>query len=105
VTAVFAEGGDLARRIDPELPYLWAEVVHAVRHEHARDVSDVLTRRVPLFRDARDQGLAAAERTALIVGEELGWSPARRQQAVGDYRGAVALSRRWRDAAPALTKP
>jgi glycerol-3-phosphate dehydrogenase len=96
VTAVFAEGADLARRMDPELPYLWAEVVHAVRHEHARDVADVLTRRVPLFRDARDQGLAAAERTALIVGEELGWSPGRRQQAVGDYRSAVEISRRWR---------
>jgi glycerol-3-phosphate dehydrogenase len=97
VTAIFAEGSDLARRIDPELPYLWAEVVHAVRHEHARDVSDVLIRRVPLFRDARDQGLGAAERTALIVGEEMGWSPARRQRAVGAYRDAVALSRRWRD--------
>ena len=51
-------------RIDPELPYLWAEVVHAVRAEHARDVADVLRRRIPLFRDARDQGLAAAARVA-----------------------------------------
>ncbi len=53
-----------AARIDPELPYIWAEVAFAVRAEHARAIADVLRRRIPLFRDARDQGLAAAERVA-----------------------------------------
>ena len=42
-----------ARRLVPELPYLGAEVLFAVRHEHAAQVEDVLRRRVPLFRDAR----------------------------------------------------
>jgi glycerol-3-phosphate dehydrogenase len=88
---------DLARRIDPELPYLWAEVVHAVRFEHARSIADVLRRRIPLFRDARDQGLGAAEGVAAILAEELAWTPARRSDALAAYRTAVESSRRWRE--------
>jgi len=96
VLQLVAWSAPLARRIDPELPYLWAEVVHAVRAEHARDVADVLRRRVPLFRDARDQGLAAAEDVAATLTAELGWTTARRERSVADYRAAVDSSRRWR---------
>ena len=66
---------DLASRIDPDLPYIWAEVHHAAVHELVTDIEDVLRRRIPLFRDARDQGLAAAPRAATLVGDVLGWSP------------------------------
>jgi glycerol-3-phosphate dehydrogenase len=100
VSRLAATSPDLARRIDPELPYVWAEVVHAVRAEHARDISDVLRRRVPLYRDARDQGLEAADGVATILAAELAWPPARRARALFDYRGAVARSRRWRDELP-----
>jgi len=96
VLAISAEGPELGRRIDPELPYLWAEVVHAARHEHALDLTDVLARRIPLFRDARDQGLAAAPRAAALVGDVLAWTAAERQRAMDDYAAAVAVSRRWR---------
>jgi len=44
---------DLGSRIDPELPYIWAEVRHAARNELVADIEDVLRRRIPLFRDAR----------------------------------------------------
>jgi glycerol-3-phosphate dehydrogenase len=96
VLGIAADAPDLARRIDPELPYLWAEVVHAARHEHALDVRDALVRRVPLHRDARDQGLTAAPRAAALMANELGWTPAEQQRAVDDYTAAVAVSRRWR---------
>jgi glycerol-3-phosphate dehydrogenase len=95
VLAELEEAPDLARRIDPELPYLWAEVVHATRDEHALEVEDVLARRAPLLRDARDQGLGAAERTADLMARILGWSPARRARSVERYRATVATSRRW----------
>jgi glycerol-3-phosphate dehydrogenase len=88
---------DLAQRIDPELPYVWAEVVHAVRAEHARGIGDVLRRRVPIYRDARDQGLSAAEGVAAILAAELAWPAERRAQALAAYHGAVERSRRWRD--------
>jgi len=95
---------ELAELLDPELPYFWAEVAYAIRVEHARTVADVLRRRVPLFRDGRDQGLAAAERVAAILTAELGWTPDRRAQAVADYRAEVERSRRWRDELPAAVR-
>ena len=49
------------------------------------------------YRDARDQGLAAAERVAAILAAELAWTPARRERALLDYRAAVERSRRWRE--------
>ena len=82
---------ELARRIDPDLPYLWAEVVHAARAEHALDVDDALARRVPLLRDARDQGLGAVERAAELMARVLDWSPERRARGVDRYRAAVAV--------------
>jgi glycerol-3-phosphate dehydrogenase len=88
---------ELGQRMDPALPYLWAEVLHAARFEHARRLTDVLIRRVPLFRDAIDQGLAAADRAARLVGAELGWSAQRRDAELAGYREAVAVSRRWRE--------
>jgi glycerol-3-phosphate dehydrogenase len=90
-----AEDQALGRRIDPALPYLWAEVVHAARFEQARRLTDVLVRRVPLFRDAADQGLDAARRAARLVGDELGWSEPRRDEELARYREAVEISRRW----------
>jgi glycerol-3-phosphate dehydrogenase len=102
VVELVRSSSELARRLDPELPYLRAEVVYAARAEHARAVVDVLRRRVPLYRDGRDQGLAAAEDVATILAAELSWSPARRARSLLDYRNAVERSRRWR-ADPTLT--
>jgi hypothetical protein len=51
---------------------------------------------VPLFRDARDQGLAAAERVADVLAAELGWTPARRGRSLVAYEAEVERSRRWR---------
>jgi glycerol-3-phosphate dehydrogenase len=96
VMALRAAAPPLAERLDPELPYLWAEVVHAIQQEHAREVSDVLMRRVPLFRQARDQGLAAAPLVAASLGEILGWSSSRRQASLEAYEAAVSRSRAWR---------
>jgi glycerol-3-phosphate dehydrogenase len=96
VLALRATAPALASRLDPELPYLWAEVVHAIQHEHAREVADVLMRRVPLFRQARDQGLGAAPLVAASLGEILGWSSSRRQASLEAYETAVARSRAWR---------
>jgi glycerol-3-phosphate dehydrogenase len=100
VIASSAAASALASPIDPELPYLWAEVVHAIHAEHAREVADVLMRRVPLFRQARDQGLGAAPLVAASLGELLGWNAARRQQSLDAYTAAVAASRAWRDDPP-----
>jgi glycerol-3-phosphate dehydrogenase len=86
----------LGERLDPELPYVWAEVEFAATHDLARTVEDVLARRVPLLLVSRDQGLGVAERVADILGALHGWSPAQRTQMLDEYAAEVALSRRWR---------
>ena len=81
----------------PSFRICWAEVVHAVRAEHARDVADVLRRRVPLFRDARDQGLAAARGRRRDPGRRARLDAGAPRALARDYRAAVERSRRWRD--------
>jgi glycerol-3-phosphate dehydrogenase len=57
----------MATQLDPALPFTRAEVIFAARHEMARTVEDVLSRRTrALLLDAR-----AAERSAPIVAELL----------------------------------
>jgi glycerol-3-phosphate dehydrogenase len=95
VLAIASASPRLGERIDPTLPFLWAEVVHAARHERARHLTDILVRRIPFLRDAADQGLGAAAEAAALAGGELGWDEARREREIASYQEAVALSRRW----------
>jgi len=76
----------LADRLQPDHPAVSAEVLHAARKEFARTVADVLVRRVHLFYETRDQGAAAAARTAELLGRELRWTPAEQQREVAAYR-------------------
>jgi glycerol-3-phosphate dehydrogenase len=96
LAARIAEDPALGERLDRELPYVWAEVEFAARHDLARTVEDVLARRVPLLLVSRDQGLGVAEHVADVLGGLLGWSPAQRTQMLDEFRAEVALSRRWR---------
>jgi len=87
----------LLERIDAELPYLWAEVHHAVEHELVRTVEDVLARRIPLCLRSRDQGIGAAARVASILGTARGWTPAEHERQIAAYQGYVRTTRRFRD--------
>ena len=86
----------LGERLDPELPYLWAEVEFAVDHDRARTVDDVLSRRVPLLLVARDQGLGVCEEVAARLAARLGWADDERARQVAAYQRTVADSRRFR---------
>ncbi|MBN9697771.1 MAG: glycerol-3-phosphate dehydrogenase/oxidase [Zoogloea sp.] len=62
-------------RLHPSLDLREAEVRHAVRHEQARSIEDMLARRHrALFIDAA-AALASAPAVAAIMAEELGWTP------------------------------
>jgi glycerol-3-phosphate dehydrogenase len=91
----------LLARIDPDLPYVWAEVPHAAEAEIARTVEDVLVRRIPLCLRSRDQGLGVAERVAGMLAATLGWSAAESARQVDDFRSYLARTRRFRGAASA----
>ena len=86
----------LGERIDSELPYVWAEVDFAAKHDLARTVEDVLARRVPLLLVSRDQGLGVCERVAARLAAIHGWVQAALGDMLDEYKAEVELSRRWR---------
>jgi glycerol-3-phosphate dehydrogenase len=94
--AAIAADRTLGQRLDPELPYVWAEISFAARHDLARTVEDVLARRVPLLLVSRDQGLGVCEQVAGVLARVHGWDAAALARQIEEYRAEVALSRRWR---------
>lgn len=80
----------LRTRVSEELPYLHAEIAHAIDREYARTFADLLVRRTHLAFATRDHGVAAAERLAPLVAERLGWSDAERERQLARYRAEVA---------------
>jgi glycerol-3-phosphate dehydrogenase len=84
---------ELAVTLEGTEDYLAAEVVHAVTHEAARHLDDVLTRRTRISIETFDRGLAAAPEAARLMGAELGWDDARIADEVDHYRRRVAAER------------
>jgi glycerol-3-phosphate dehydrogenase len=62
----------LAERVVQELPYVWAEVVHAIRREGATTVADVLVRRLPVRYLQAEAAARVAPEVAKVLGRELG---------------------------------
>ncbi|HEX9055665.1 MAG TPA: glycerol-3-phosphate dehydrogenase/oxidase [Gemmatimonadales bacterium] len=91
---------ELQRRLQPDHPAIEAEVVHIARRELASKVEDVLVRRIHLYYEAADHGVAAADRVAELLGQELGWEPEQVRREAAEYRAFVA-----RTAPPAAGPP
>jgi glycerol-3-phosphate dehydrogenase len=69
---LIAKDATLGQPLDPELPYIAAEVVWAAREELARSVEDILARRTrALFLNAK-AAIRMAPRVAAILAQELG---------------------------------
>ena len=76
---------ELAVPMHPRLPYLMSEVAWAVRHEMARTVEDVLSRRTrALVLDAR-AALESAPVVARVIARELGRDEAWERQQVAAF--------------------
>jgi glycerol-3-phosphate dehydrogenase len=73
---------DLLRPLGPSIAQLEAEVAWSVRNESALSVDDFLSRRTRLAQELPDRGATVAPRVAELMGAELGWSAAERDQAV-----------------------
>lgn len=86
----------LGARISPTLPYLWAELPHAVRHEMALSLNDFLTRRTHIICEDPAQGLDVAPVVAERMGALLNWSAEEKERQLESYRHEVALTRAWR---------
>jgi len=76
----------LNERLHPDLPYRAAEVIWAVRHEMARTVEDVLSRRTRLLLlDAR-ASIEISPRVARWIAQEIGRDEKWERQQVAAYR-------------------
>jgi glycerol-3-phosphate dehydrogenase len=96
VAELMRDSSELAERMESDLPYLWAEVVFAARHDLARTVDDVLARRIPLLLVGLEQGLDVAERVADVMAKELQWNDEDRERHLEHYRSTVAHAREYR---------
>ncbi len=93
VRALVAADPSLGEPLVDGLPYLRAEVVHAVRHEMARTLEDVLDRRLRARILDRDGAAVAAPDVAALIGPELGWSRSEADANVAAYRAALDAER------------
>jgi glycerol-3-phosphate dehydrogenase len=85
--------------------YSCAEAVHAVTHQGALDLDDILSRRTRVSIETADRGRAAAAAIAPLVAPALGWSEARTVEELHRYirlRDAEAAAENASDDAAAL---
>jgi glycerol-3-phosphate dehydrogenase len=90
VKALIALDPSLAEPLVPGLQYVRAEAVHAVRHEMATTLVDVLARRTRAHLHDRAACLAATLAIAELIGRELGWTADEAARQVADYRAMCA---------------
>ena len=72
---------------------LRVEVVHAVTHEGALHLEDVLARRTRLAITRADRGVGVAREIALLMAPHLGWDTETVERQVAAYVVAVASDR------------
>jgi glycerol-3-phosphate dehydrogenase len=79
----------LGTRIVEQLPYVLAEVPHAVTHELACTLADVLVRRTHIAFETRDHGRAAARHIAPHMAAALQWNETTTAAALAAYDAEV----------------
>ncbi|HYA44917.1 MAG TPA: glycerol-3-phosphate dehydrogenase/oxidase [Acidimicrobiales bacterium] len=84
----------LSAHLDGAPEYLRAEVIHAVTHEGARHLEDVLLRRARIGFETADGGTTCAGEVADLMAPLLGWDDASKTREVEDYRCQETLVRR-----------
>ena len=99
VRALIDGDPDLGRPLVAGLPYVRAEAVYSARHEMARTVDDVLSRRTRARLLARDASDGAADDVGAMLGAELGLSADEVAAQVADYRAQLARERAANQAA------
>ena len=75
----------LSSLVEPGLPYMLAELLHAITHEQAATLGDLLIRRTPIAFETRDHGRAAARRIAPAVGRWLRWRSVEVAEAIAEF--------------------
>ena len=96
VAVLIAVDPSLGQALVEGRPERLAQVEFAVKHELAKTVRDVMTRRTQLYYRDHDQGLGATDLVAGRMAALLGWDEARTTAEVLAWQEQVARSRAWR---------
>ncbi len=88
--SLIAADVSLTRPLGGAPDLLRVEVVHAVMHEGARHLDDVLARRTRLAITRADRGVGVAREIALLMAPPLGWDTETVAREVATYVAAVA---------------
>ncbi|OGS37007.1 MAG: hypothetical protein A2293_02185 [Elusimicrobia bacterium RIFOXYB2_FULL_49_7] len=79
----------LARPAVPGLPFILAEIVYAARYELLANLTDFMRLRTDIFLKAPDNGRAAADLCARLLGKVLEWDETEIQIQIKAYGGFV----------------
>lgn len=90
IIELIEEQPKLASRLDPELPYIKAEIVYSASHEGARSVDDVISRRTRLSFEAHNNAVHLAAEIGALIAPVLGWSAKERKDSIADYEALAA---------------
>lgn len=87
------EKPELGKPLEGADDYLAAEITYAASHEGALHLDDALTRRTRISIETWDRGISAAEPTARLMGEVLGWTDEMIAREIEHYLARVAAER------------
>lgn len=85
ILEIISSDKKLAKQIDPALPYLKAEIVHAASHEGARSVEDVMARRTRLSFEAENSGRELVDEVADLITPILRWSAKDKKESIKGF--------------------
>ncbi len=86
-----AQDKSLGERMVPTLPYIWAELPHAIELENCLTADDFLQRRTWLVYEAPHRGAEVLDEVVRRMGDLLGWDEARREQETARYQHELGL--------------
>jgi glycerol-3-phosphate dehydrogenase len=89
ITSLIDSDSSLKDEVPNAEAYIKAEIVYAVTHEGALNLSDVLTTRTRLNFEVPDGGVAAAEVIANLMAPLLGWDGQRKTSQLEAYSAGV----------------
>lgn len=81
----------LRERLVPTLPYIWAELDHAIEYELCLTADDYLARRSWLIYEAPQRGAEVLDEVVERMGARVGWDEARRAREQERYLHTLSL--------------
>ena len=91
-----AEDESMCQPLEQGLPYVMAEIVHAITEEGALSLDDLLGRRTDILLKAKGLGLECLDQVAATAARQLDWDEERTEVEKANYRYLVQRNQAFR---------